>query len=132
MSASFGPAVALSFTCVASIVVPISRDLGQDVDFAWIVGAWSLATACSFSIAGPLSDVFGRKILVIGGQATVLVGSIVGATAQSVKSLVAAETVVGLGAGFVFVAYAGVPEMLPNKWRSVGTGILEGGIMIPW
>ncbi|KAK0385558.1 hypothetical protein NLU13_6737 [Sarocladium strictum] len=132
MSASFGPAVALSFTCVASIVVQVSRELGNDVDFAWVVGAWSLATACSFSIAGPLSDVFGRKILILGGQFTVLVGAIVGATAQSVASLIAAETVVGLGGGFVFVAYSGVPEMLPNKWRSVGVGILEGGIMIPW
>ncbi|KAH6676998.1 fungal trichothecene efflux pump [Plectosphaerella plurivora] len=132
MSASFGPAVALGFTSIASIVVQVSRDLGDDADFAWVVGAWSLATACSFSLAGPLSDVFGRKSLILSGQAIALIGAIVGATAQSVASLIAAETVIGLGAGFIFVAYAGVPEMLPNKWRSVGVGILEGGIMVPW
>ncbi|KAM0331285.1 hypothetical protein ACHAQA_002955 [Verticillium albo-atrum] len=132
MSAAFGPAVALSFTGIASIVVQISRDLGDDADFAWVVGAWSLATACSFSLAGPLSDVFGRRNLILGGQAVVLVGAIVGATAQSVVSLIAAEAVIGFGTGFVFVSYAGVPEMLPNKWRSVGVGILEGGIMVPW
>ncbi|KAH7374607.1 transmembrane efflux protein [Plectosphaerella cucumerina] len=132
LSASFGPGVALGFTCIASIVVQVSRDLGDDADFAWVVGAWSLATACSFSLAGPLSDVFGRRNLILGGQAVVLVGCIVGGTAQSVASLIAAETVIGLGTGFVFVSYAGVPEMLPNKWRSVGVGILEGGIMVPW
>jgi MFS family permease len=76
--------------------------------------------------------VFGRRNLILGGQAVVLVGCIVGGTAQSVASLIAAETVIGLGTGFVFVSYAGVPEMLPNKWRSVGVGILEGGIMVPW
>lgn len=132
MAASFGPAVPLPFTSLAAIVVQVADHLGNDVDYAWIVGAWSLASACSFSVGGPLSDVFGRRNLVLAGQITVLIGSIVGATAQSVASLVAAETVIGAGAGFIFVSYSGAAEMLPNKWRSVGVGILEGGIMIPW
>lgn len=132
MAASFGPAVGLGFTCVAAVVVQITNDLGNDADLAWVVGAWSLSTACSFSLGGPLSDVFGRRDLILGGQAVVMVGCIVGGVAQNVASLIASETVIGLGTGFVFVAYAGVPEMLPNKWRALGVGILEGGIMVPW
>ncbi|RSL84920.1 hypothetical protein CEP51_003641 [Fusarium floridanum] len=132
MAASFGPAVGLGFTCVAAVVVQITNDLGNDADLAWVVGAWSLATACSFSLGGPLSDVFGRRDLILGGQAVVMVGCIVGGVAQNVATLIASETVIGLGTGFVFVAYAGVPEMLPNKWRALGVGVLEGGIMVPW
>lgn len=132
MAASFGPPVALSFVSVAAVVVQITQDLGNDAPFAWVVGAWSLATACSFSLGGPLSDIFGRRNLILGGQAVVLVGCILGGVGQNVASLIAAETIIGLGTGFVFVAYAGVSEMLPNKWRTLGVGILEGGIMVPW
>ncbi|KAH6672645.1 fungal trichothecene efflux pump [Plectosphaerella plurivora] len=132
MAASFGPAVALGFTCIASIVVPVTIDLGSDQDLAWVVGAWSLSTACSFSLAGPLSDVFGRRHLILFGQFVVMIGCIVCGVGQSVVALIAGETVIGFGTGFVFVCYAGVPEMLPNKWRAVGVGILEGGIMVPW
>lgn len=132
MALSFGPAVGLSFVCVASIVVQITNELGDASQLPWVVGAWSLATACSFSLGGPFSDIFGRRSIILAGQVVVLIGNIVGGTAQNTQSIIAAETLVGLGTGFVFVAYAGVPEMLPNKWRSLGLGILEGGIAIPW
>ncbi|KAH8685014.1 fungal trichothecene efflux pump [Ilyonectria robusta] len=132
MAMSFGPAVGLPFVCAAAVVVQISQDIGGADKIAWVVGAWSLSTAVSFSLGGPLSDVFGRRSLILGGQAVVTIGNIVGGTAQSMNSLIAAETLIGVGTGFVFVSYAGVPEMLPNKWRSLGLGILEGGISIPW
>ncbi|KAF6805532.1 trichothecene efflux pump [Colletotrichum musicola] len=132
MALSFGPPVGLAFLATASIVVPVTNELGGQDSLAWVVGSWSLATACSFSLAGPLSDVFGRRMLVLGGQLTVAVGCIVAAAAKDISSLIAAETLIGLGTGFVFVSYAGVPEMLPNKWRSLGLGILESGIAVPW
>ncbi|OLN97742.1 Vacuolar basic amino acid transporter 5 [Colletotrichum chlorophyti] len=132
MALSFGPPVGLAFLAVASVVVPVTDELGGGESLAWVVGSWSLSTACSFSLAGPLSDVFGRRILVLAGQATVVIGCIAATTAKNISTLIAAETLIGLGTGFVFVSYAGVPEMLPNKWRSVGLGILECGISLPW
>ncbi|KAH6983857.1 fungal trichothecene efflux pump-domain-containing protein [Ilyonectria destructans] len=132
MALSFGPGVGLPFVSAAAIVVQITQELGGADKLAWVVGAWSLSTAVSFSLGGPLSDVFGRRELILGGQAIVTIGNIVGGTAQNVDGLIAAETLIGVGTGFIFVAYAGVPEMLPNKWRSLGLGILEGGISIPW
>ncbi|OHE97756.1 major facilitator superfamily transporter [Colletotrichum orchidophilum] len=132
MALSFGPCVGLAFLTVAAVVVQIAGELGGQDQLAWLVGAWSLSSACSFSLAGPLSDVFGRRILVISGQVTVIIGSIAAVAAQSIGTLIAAETLIGIGTGFVFVSYAGVPEMLPNKWRSLGLGILESGIAVPW
>ncbi|GKT84255.1 major facilitator superfamily transporter [Colletotrichum tofieldiae] len=132
MALSFGPPVGLAFLAVASIVVQITGQLGGQGQLAWVVGSWSLSTACSFSLAGPLSDVFGRRILVLGGQLVVAIGCIAATAAQNISTLIAAETLIGLGTGFVFVSYAGVPEMLPNKWRSLGLGILESGIAVPW
>ncbi|KAK1569566.1 major facilitator superfamily transporter [Colletotrichum navitas] len=132
MTLSFGPPVGLAFLAVASVVVQITKELDGQDQLAWVIGSWSLSTACSFSLAGPLSDVFGRRLLVLGGQFVIGLGCIAAATTHDISTLIAAETLIGLGTGFVFVSYAGVPEMLPNKWRSVGLGILEAGIAIPW
>ncbi|KAK2015152.1 major facilitator superfamily transporter [Colletotrichum eremochloae] len=132
MALSFGPPVGLAFLAVASIVVQVTRELDGQDQLAWVVGSWSLSTACSFSLAGPLSDVLGRRILVLGGQFVVAVGCIIATISHNISTLIAAETLIGLGTGFVFVSYAGVPEMLPNKWRSLGLGILEAGIAVPW
>ncbi|KAK1997919.1 major facilitator superfamily transporter [Colletotrichum falcatum] len=132
MALSFGPPVGLAFLAVAAVVVPVTRELDGQDQLPWVVGSWSLATACSFSLAGPLSDVLGRRMLVLGGQFVVGIGCILATTAHGISTLIAAETLIGLGTGFLFVSYAGVPEMLPNKWRSLGLGILEGGIATPW
>lgn len=83
-------------------------------------------------MAGPLSDVFGRRWPILFGEALTIIGSIVGAVAKNVPTLIAAQAIVGFATGFLFVTYAGVPEMLPNKWRAIAMGILEGGIAIPW
>jgi hypothetical protein len=44
---------------------------------------------------------------------------IIGCTAKSTLVVAAGSTLVGFGCGFVFVAYAGIPEMLPNRYRYV-------------
>jgi hypothetical protein len=32
----------------------------------------------------------------------------------------------------VFVAYAGIPELLPNKWRGAGLAVTEFMMVVPW
>ncbi|KAI1614687.1 fungal trichothecene efflux pump [Exophiala viscosa] len=44
----------------------------------------------------------------------------------------AASTVLGFGCGIIFVGYAGIPELLPNKWRGIGLGWTEFCITMPW
>lgn len=44
---------------------------------------------------------------------------IIGATAQKTTTVAAASTIVGFGAGVAFVAYPGISELLPNKYRYV-------------
>lgn len=110
----------------------VFQDLGGTTEYAWVIGAWSLASAVSFAIAGPLSDIFGRKTPILFGQFLVTIGCVVAASAQRANSLIVGEALIGFGTGFLFVSYAGVPEMLPNKWRSLGLGILEFGLGTPW
>ncbi|KAL8286119.1 hypothetical protein RB600_010215 [Gaeumannomyces tritici] len=132
MAISFGPPIGIAFGSVAAVVAPVTQELGGFDKLAWVVGAWSLATACSFSVSGALSDTFGRRNPILLGQVLSIVGFIMGGVARNVETLIAAEAFIGFSTGLIFVSYAGVPEMLPNKYRSLGLGILDGGIALPW
>jgi hypothetical protein len=41
----------------------------------------------------------------------------VAGTAKTTNTVIAGSTIVGFGAGFIFVTYAAIPEILPNKYR---------------
>lgn len=117
---------------MAAVSEEVCRELGAPELAPWIVGSWSVANACSAAVAGYLSDTFGRRNVILIGDLVVLIGSILGGTTRSIEILLTAQTLIGFGAGFVFDAFAAVPEMLPNKWRALGAGIVEGGINVPW
>ncbi|RDL41434.1 uncharacterized protein BP5553_01413 [Venustampulla echinocandica] len=132
LAISFAAPVGIGFTLVAAVIVQIGVQLGDTSSITWFAGAWSIASSVSFSIAGSLSDIFGRRYLIIAGNVVSLVGAIVGGTAKSAGMIIAAQTLLGFGCGLVFVGYAGIPELLPNKWRGFGLGTTEFCIVIPW
>jgi MFS family permease len=54
----------------------IGGALGDIQDIAWIVTSWSISSAVSFSLAGEFSDIWGRKVVILGGQVFTLVGAV--------------------------------------------------------
>ncbi|KAK0662892.1 putative MFS-type transporter C16A3.17c [Lasiodiplodia hormozganensis] len=129
---SFVAPVACGYVLVNGILNPIGQDLNDTENIVWIAGGWSVASAISFSIAGGWSDIFGRRWVTLSGQVITLVGAIIGATAQKTTTVAAASTIVGFGAGVTFVAYPGISELLPNKYRGIGLGWTEFCINVPW
>lgn len=112
------------------------------------MGGWSIASSVSFSIAGSLSDIFGRRYTIVSGEILAIIGSvclgqfvvvswsltatqIVACTAKTTLTLVAGSTVIGFGCGIIFVSYAGIQELVPNKWRGL-LGLTECAMTIPW
>ncbi|KAH7024445.1 fungal trichothecene efflux pump [Microdochium trichocladiopsis] len=132
MGLTYVPAIATAFIMPAQILQQIGMALGDTDNIAWIPGGWSIGSAVSFSIAGGMSDIFGRRWVLLCGQAIILVGAIVCAVAQSTLNIVAGTTLVGFGAGTIMVAYPGISELLPNKYRGIGLAWTEFCITIPW
>jgi ribosomal protein L33 len=60
----------------SQIIAQIGMSLDGLEDIAWIPGGWSIGAAVSFAIAGALSDIFGRRWVVMIGQMLVLVGAV--------------------------------------------------------
>ncbi|OQV06727.1 hypothetical protein CLAIMM_11260 [Cladophialophora immunda] len=132
--------LALSYVCpiscgfflISAILIPVGTELHDTENVAWVVSGWSIASSVSFSMAGKLSDIFGRRWTILVGEVICLVGCIVACTANRTLILAAGSTIVGFGCGIVFVSYAGIVELLPNKWRGFGIGLTEVCICVPW
>jgi MFS family permease len=83
-----------------------------------------------FLIAGRLSDIFGRRYVILIGELLTVVGGIVGATAKDINTVIAGEVILGAAIGTVSVAYAGISEILPNKYRGIGLAWTEFNLSI--
>ncbi len=70
-----GP-VSGGFLLPTAILFQIGTELGDTSNIAWIPGGWSIASSVSFSIAGSLSDIFGRRYVTLSGQAFAVVGAV--------------------------------------------------------
>ncbi|KAI1613465.1 putative major facilitator superfamily transporter [Exophiala viscosa] len=124
--------ISCGFSLATGILISIGTALGDTTNITWLVGGWSIASSVSFSMAGGLSDVFGRRWTIISGQIFCIIGSIVAATAKNVSTIIVASTFLGFGCGIIFVSYAGISELLPNKWRATGLALTELAINIPF
>ena len=89
---------------VSTALPTISRDLSaSNSQYAWIGSAYLLACASSLPIWAKLSDVFGRKPVIIVGNLEFLLGSLVAALARNMPMLIAGRALQGLGGGAIIV-----------------------------
>lgn len=98
---------------------------------AALVTAYSLAYAFGFLIFGPLSDRYGRKVILVPGMAALAVATAVLSAAYSLPVVALLRSVQGLlAASFAAVALAYVGEALPPRWRSTGIGAVSTAFLV--
>ncbi|BDZ48310.1 MFS transporter [Frondihabitans sucicola] len=93
--------VAIDSTIVATAVPSIVHDIGGFSSFPWVFSIYLLAQAVSVPIYAKLSDVVGRKPIILIGIGLFLLGSILCGFAWSMPALILFRVVQGLGAGAV-------------------------------
>jgi EmrB/QacA subfamily drug resistance transporter len=91
--------VAVDSTIIATAVPSIVADLGGFAEFPWLFSIYLLAQAVSVPVYGKLSDLFGRKPIILFGIGLFLLGSIMCGLAWNMPVLIAFRVVQGLGAG---------------------------------
>jgi len=107
LGTSFTGPIIFGFILATPILVQLSEVLGgSKIDF-WIPSGWGAAAAVGFSIAGRLSDIFGRRYVILVGQVLTIIGAAVACSAKSMNQLIAGEVILGGSIGTVSVAYAG-------------------------
>ena len=89
----------LDQTIVAPALPTIARDLGQFNAISLVVTAYLLSATAATAIFGKLSDLYGRRRLVMAAVSIFIVGSIGAALAPSMLALIMARAVQGVGGG---------------------------------
>ena len=68
--------ITIGVLVVPSILVNIGEALGDTTDVSWIPGGWAISSSVSFCVAGRLSDIFGRRYIIMLGQFLAIIGAV--------------------------------------------------------
>lgn len=90
---------ALDATIVSTAAPTISRDLNSAAGYTWIGGAFLLANAASGPIWAKLSDIWGRRPIVLTALAVFFASSAVCASAKTMEVLIIGRAFQGAAGG---------------------------------
>ncbi|RDV02166.1 MDR family MFS transporter [Undibacter mobilis] len=90
---------ALDQTIVATALPTIGRHFHNLEDLAWVVTAYLLTGTAATPLLGKLSDMYGRRAVMLSAVAIFIVGSIACALAPSMTALILARAFQGFGGG---------------------------------
>jgi len=107
----------LGWVLPANTLVLINEDIGPSKNLYWVSTVWTLSSSVSFLLFGRLSDIFGRKKIVMAVNVFGLVGCIVGGTAQSIEQLIGANALNGIAAAGQLSFQIVLGELVPNRMR---------------
>lgn len=102
---------------VAPIMSFINDDIGPSPNVVWVSLTWLLLQAVTYLISGRLSDIFGRRWFFITGSCIGLIGSIIGACAQTMEQLIGSMVFLGISAGIMLCFFWASAEIVPMKYR---------------
>ncbi|HXM56472.1 MAG TPA: MDR family MFS transporter [Candidatus Dormibacteraeota bacterium] len=92
----------LDQTIVGTALPHIVSELRGDNLYTWVVTAYLLTSTVTVPVYGKLSDVYGRRPMLLIGVTLFLLGSALSGLSQSMGQLIAFRGVQGLGAGALF------------------------------
>lgn len=92
---------AMDITIVSTAIPQIVSDLGGFTKFSWVFSIYLLAQTVTIPLYGKLSDIFGRRNILLFGIAVFLIGSAASAVSWNIGSLITFRGIQGLGAGSI-------------------------------
>jgi EmrB/QacA subfamily drug resistance transporter len=120
---------AIDQTVVIPAVPAMAADLNGFGHLAWIVSAYLLTSTATTPIYGKLSDIYGRRRLLLIALAIFAVSSALCAMAGSLTQLIAARALQGIGgAGLMAMAQAAIADVVSPRER----GRYQGYMASTW
>ncbi len=90
---------ALNQTIISTALPTIGRDFADFENLSWIVTAYLLTSTAVAPLYGKLSDIYGRRAMMLTGIGVFVAGSFACAAAPNMALLVAGRALQGLGGG---------------------------------
>jgi len=90
---------ALDQTIVATALPTIGRQFQDVTNLSWVITAYLLASTAVAPVFGTLSDIYGRRAMIITALGLFIAGSVLCAVAPNMATLIVARGLQGLGGG---------------------------------
>lgn len=120
---------ALDQTIVATALPAIVGELRGFNELSWVVSAYLIATTVTIPLYGKLSDIHGRRRMMLIAISVFLLGSLLCGVAQSMGQLIAFRIIQGIGAGgLIPLAQAAIADLVPPRDR----GRYQGFVGAVW
>lgn len=117
--------VALDQTIIATALGKIVEDFNAFDSLSWIVTAYLLTTTITVPIAGKLSDLFGRRVILLVGVAVFGLGSLLSGMSGDVTQLIAARAFQGIGGGIITAnAFTIIGDLFAARERGKWQGLI--------
>ncbi len=109
---------ALEQTIVAPALPTIGRVLGDAENLSWVVTAYLLANTVATPLFGKLSDIYGRRRMMLIATVIFIVGSGACALAPTMPLLIVARALQGIGGGGILpIAHTIIGDMVTPRER---------------
>jgi EmrB/QacA subfamily drug resistance transporter len=117
--------VALDQTIISTAIGTIVEEFNAYDSLSWIVTAYLLTTTITVPIAGKLSDIFGRRNVLLVGVGIFVAGSLMGGLSGDVVQLVLWRAFQGIGAGIITAnAFTIVGDLFAARERGRWQGLI--------
>lgn len=118
--------VALDQTIISTALGKIVQDFNAFDSLSWIVTAYLVTTTITVPIAGKLSDLFGRKKMLIIGVVIFGIGSLLSGASPNIIWLIAARAFQGIGGGIITAnAFTIVGDLFAARERGKWQGLIS-------
>lgn len=121
--------IATMVTYAETMLIPAIPDLIRDFHISyntssWLITMYLLAGAVMTPIAGKLSDIHGRKKILLIIMIIYALGVSVAASSNTFYSMLIARAFQGVGMGMFPIAYTMIRSQFPRNKISIGQGII--------
>ncbi len=113
-----------------TMLLPAIRDIIRDFNISystssWILTAYLISGAVATPIAGKLSDIHGRKKMVLSILIIYIVGISIGGFSTNLSMLLIARIIQGIGISMFPIAFGIIRDQLPKDKLAIGVGVFS-------